>query len=66
MILGNRKNNMIVYACFEVYFDYCNQYDSLHKIVASEQDPKDWVAEFVPTQTEWRTYHQFQVKESVK
>jgi CRISPR/Cas system-associated protein Cas5 (RAMP superfamily) len=61
---------MIVYACFEVYFDYCNQYDSLHKIVASEQDAKDWVAEFVPTKTEWRTewrkYHQFQVKESVK
>ena len=59
----NKGHNMIVYACFEFYFDGCNEYRILDRIFDSEEKAIIWKAEpFTSDPDRWREYMEFSVE----
>jgi hypothetical protein len=53
---------MYVYIGFEVYYDYCNQYETVAKVFDDEVKALVWVDEIKHTDTEWRTYRKVLVE----
>lgn len=51
-------NTTKLYICFDVYYDYCNEYERFAWVTDSEAQAKYWVASFDDNDTEWRTYYE--------
>lgn len=53
---------MTIYICYEVNFNYCNEFQHVVKVVDSEEKALEWVSEVEPAETEWREYECFKVE----
>ena len=53
---------MKVYVCYEYYFDFCNEFKSVVKIVDTEAKALEWVDAFTPTENECRFYQECDVE----
>ena len=63
MCSNKAKVDMIVYACFEHYFNGCEEFVSLIKIVADEEKVLLWKEEpFTSDPDRWRDYKEFSVE----
>ncbi len=51
-----------VYVCYECYYDYCDTWKDVVKIVDNEEKAKQWKAEFKSTETDWREYQEMTVE----
>ena len=52
---------MKVWIGYECYHNYCDEFRSVSKVFDDEVKALIWEEEFVPTDTEWRSYTEFEV-----
>ena len=53
---------MYVYICYQCYYDYCDQWDTVIKIVDTEEKAEAWVESFASTTRNWRKYEEMKVE----
>ena len=53
---------MKVYLCYNCYYNYCDEFNSVVKIVDCEEKALIWKEEFKATETEWREYEEREVE----
>lgn len=51
----------MVYVCYEEYYDYCNVWKTIVKIVSDKDAAELWVLDFESTETEWRSFEEHEV-----
>lgn len=53
---------MKVYLCIEVYYNYCDEFQYVVKVVDDEVKALVWKEDFTPTDTEWRNYTEYDLE----
>lgn len=53
---------MKVYLCYECYYDFCDTWESVVKVLDCEVKALVWKEEFEPTEREWRKYQEMEVE----
>lgn len=53
---------MKVYIGYECYYNYCDEWRYAVKVFDDECKALVWKEEFKPTDTEWRSYTEFEVE----
>lgn len=51
-----------VYLCYQCYYNYCDEFRNVVKVVADEVAALLWVEEFKATETEYRNYVEYVVE----
>ena len=53
---------MKVYIGYSCYYDYCNVWEKVEKVFDEETKAFVWVEEFPKTETDWRTYEEYELE----
>lgn len=52
---------MKTYVLLEHYYNYCDEWESIYGITDDEAYAIVWAEDFPTTETEWRTYKEYEV-----
>lgn len=53
---------MKVYLGYQCYYNFCDVFETVEKVFSDEVEALVWKEDFVATETDWRTYVEWDVE----